>query len=169
MHRAALGAALVLALALPACERKPLLPGPAEDARFLAEMKMATASARTKLPYFWERKKAYDQAPVVDAPEYDFMLRIALPRRDGVDAREMIWVDAVDNDQGRLSGYVATAPMHLGDLKRTDRITFADRDIVDWAFTTRHGLVGHYTTRVELPRMDLERAANLRASLTENP
>jgi uncharacterized protein YegJ (DUF2314 family) len=98
-------------------------------------------------------------------------VRISLDRRDGAKGAEFIWVDAVgqDVDDELLSGFVATPPLHLGNLKRNDRVRFRESQIVDWSFVQGHGLLGHYTTRVELPRMDLERAGNLRATLLENP
>jgi uncharacterized protein YegJ (DUF2314 family) len=141
-----------------------------EDAAFEADLKTAIAEARAHLPFFWEHKKDYDANPVADAREYDFMLRIALDRRDGEKGFERIWVEAVGEDgAGKLSGFVATSPLHLGDLRRGDRLVFAEKQIVDWSFVQGRGLLGHYTTRVELPRMDLERAGNLRATLLENP
>jgi uncharacterized protein YegJ (DUF2314 family) len=141
-----------------------------EDAAFEADLKTAVAKARAHLPFFWEHKNDYDANPVADAQEYDFMLRIAVERRDAVRGVERIWVDAVGEDgAGKLSGFVATPPLHLGDLKRGDRLQFAERQIVDWSFVQGHGLLGHYTTRVELPRMDPARAADLRATLLENP
>jgi len=141
-----------------------------EDAAFEAELKTAISQARAHLPFFWEHKKDYDANPSNDAREYDFMLRVAMDRRDGVRGVERIWVDAVGEDGGgKLSGFVATSPLHLGDVKRDDRIQFSEGQIVDWSFVQGRGLLGHYTTRVELPRMDLERAGNLRATLLENP
>ena len=141
-----------------------------EDAAFEADLRVAIAKARAHLPFFWEHKKDYDANPVADANEYDFMLRIAMDRRDGVKGVERIWVDAVGDDgAGKLSGFVATPPLHLGDLRRDDRVDFAESQIVDWSFVQGRGLMGHYTTRVELPRMEPTRAANLRATLLENP
>lgn len=141
-----------------------------EDAAFEAAIQAASVQARAKLPYFWEHKRAYDAAPTHDAIEYDFMLRVAFDRKDGVKGVERIWIEAVgEQGDGRYSGFVATPPQHQGPLKRDDRIEFRERQIVDWAFVQGAGLVGHYTTRVELPRMDPEQAGNLRASLKENP
>jgi uncharacterized protein YegJ (DUF2314 family) len=171
MRLAALGLLALLSACGPATLKTPeQIAAEREDAAFEAELKTAAAQARAHLPFFWERKREYDAIGGNDASEYGFMLRIAMDRRDGVRGVERIWVDAVgDGGAGKLSGFVATPPHHLGDLRRDDRIEFTERQIIDWSFVQGRGLLGHYTTRVELPRMDLEQAGNLRAALLENP
>lgn len=166
------GAAALLALALAAaCGEKPAEPAEAlsqEDVRFQEEVRAASVKARAQLPFFWQ-SLAEAQADPDNTGNYGFMLRLELPRRDGRAGKEAVWLDAVARDGRAVSGYVASQPQHLGALKRGDRVEAREDDIIDWAFVRGRGLLGHYTTRVELPRMDPERAADLRAVLAENP
>ena len=48
-------------------------------------------------------------------------------------------------------------------------IDSTERQVLDWAFLRGEELIGHYTTRVMLPRMDAEQAEGLRSMFGENP
>jgi uncharacterized protein YegJ (DUF2314 family) len=161
--------ALALLLAPAACGPNPDAAMSEDDRRHERDLREAVSKARAQLSFFWQAKAEADAAPE-DHTNYDFMLRVELPRRDGTPGKEMIWVDAVADDaNGRHSGYVASKPLHLGELKQGDRLDFNARDIVDWSFVQGRGLLGHYTTRVELPRMDPAQAESLRSLFKENP
>jgi uncharacterized protein YegJ (DUF2314 family) len=60
-------------------------------------------------------------------------------------------------------------PQFLGPLKEGAIVEFDEEQVVDWAFLRGEELMGHYTTRVELSRMDAQRAADLRSMFGENP
>ena len=135
-----------------------------DDARYKADLREATNQARAKLPYFW----AHYDAPEVD--EYDFSLKIAIPRKDGKPGTEDTWVESlVRREPSGYAGDLMVDPQFLGDLKRGAVINFEDRQILDWAFLRGEELIGHYTTRVMLPRMPAEQAEGLKSMFGENP
>ena len=135
------------------------------DAQSKRDLSTATDQARAKLAYFWEH---YD-APEVD--EYDFALKVAFPRKDGQSGTEDAWVEKLARGpgQGELSGELMTDPAFLGELKRGALMTFEEKQVLDWAFLRGEELIGHYTTRVMLPRMPAEQAEGLKSMFGENP
>jgi len=48
-------------------------------------------------------------------------------------------------------------------------VEFQQSQIVDWAFMRGNALLGHYTTRVLLPRLDSQQAEWLRPLLSGTP
>jgi uncharacterized protein YegJ (DUF2314 family) len=153
-------AAVVFALA--AC-------APADDDDAARERKLqrdiaaARKEARAQLPFFWE----HFSVPL--PAEYDFMLKVALPHRDGTRGEEVIWVDQIAREDEGFSGQLAADPTSLGDLTKGAVVAFTEPMIADWAFFQGEQLLGHYTTRVMLPRLDPEQAEGLRSLLGENP
>jgi len=147
---------LAVALLLAAC-------GENEDARFQKDLAAATEEARAQLPYYWE----HFEAPEVD--EYDFSLRVALPRKDGQQGVEDVWVENIARDEEKLVGELMVDPLYLGNLREGAIVDFREDQVIDWAFLRGEELIGHYTTRVSLPRMDPEQAEGLRSMFGENP
>jgi uncharacterized protein YegJ (DUF2314 family) len=149
---------LIFALFAAACSG-------AEDAetKYQKELAAATEQARAKLPYFWE----HFEAPEID--EYDFSLKVALPRRDGQQGSEDAWVESLARGDEALQGELMVDPKYLGELREGAIVNFEEGQIVDWAFLRGEELIGHYTTRVMLPRMDAEQAEGLRSIFGENP
>jgi len=147
---------LAAALLLAAC-------GENEEARFKKDMAAATEEARGKLTYYWE----HFDSPEID--EYDFSLKVALPRRDGVDGAEEVWVENIARDDDKVIGELMVDPLYLGELREGAIVDFREDQVVDWAFLRGEELIGHYTTRVSLPRMDPEQAEGLRSMFGENP
>jgi uncharacterized protein YegJ (DUF2314 family) len=148
---------LAAALLLAACS------GDSEDARYQKELAAATEEARGQLPYYWE----HFEAPDVD--EYDFSLKVALPRRDGEQGNEEVWVENIARDDEKLIGELMVDPLYLGNLREGAIVDFTEGQVIDWAFLRGEELIGHYTTRVSLPRMDPEQAEGLRSIFGENP
>ena len=144
------------ALLLAAC-------GESEEARFQKDLAAATEEARAQLPYYWE----HFEAPEVD--EYDFSLRVALPRRDGQQGAEDVWVENIARGEEKLTGELMVDPAYLGNLREGAIVDFKEDQVIDWAFLRGEELIGHYTTRVSLPRMDPEQAEGLRSMFGENP
>jgi uncharacterized protein YegJ (DUF2314 family) len=135
-----------------------------EDAQYKADLAHATDQARGKLPYFWQH---YD-TPEVD--EYDFSLKLAIPRKDGQPGNEDAWVENISRrEANHYAGDLMVDPKFLGDLKRGAVIEFEDKQILDWAFLRGEELIGHYTTRVMLPHMPAEQAEGLKSMFGENP
>lgn len=134
-----------------------------DNVKFQKELVAATEQAREKLPWFWE----HFDAPEVD--EYDFSLRVAMTRRDGEPGNEDVWVENLARGDDKLVGELMVDSKYLGGLKEGAIIEFSENQVVDWAFLRGEELIGHYTTRVSLPRMDPEQAEGLRSIFGENP
>ena len=69
----------------------------------------------------------------------------------------------------KIVGQLASAPRHLGDLKKGAIMEFQESQVVDWAFFQGEKLLGHYTTRVMLPRLDTTQADIMREVLSADP
>jgi uncharacterized protein YegJ (DUF2314 family) len=134
-----------------------------ESAKYRRELAAATEQARDKLAWFWE----HFDAPEVD--EYDFSLRVAVPRRDGQPGNEDVWVENLARGGEKLVGELMVDPYFLGNLREGAIVEFTEEQIVDWGFLRGEELIGHYTTRVSLPRMDPEQAEGLRSMFGKNP
>ena len=60
-------------------------------------------------------------------------------------------------------------PLYLGDLREGAIVEFDESQIVDWTFLRGEEAIGHYTTRVMLPRLPADQAEGLRSMFGENP
>lgn len=146
-------------IALAACSGESDDP----DAEFRKDLSAATQQARAKLPVFWE----HFAAPEVD--EYDFSLKAAIPRRDGQAGAEDVWLENIARSDSRIVGELSVNPRYLGELRAGAIVEFQQSQIVDWAFMRGNSLLGHYTTRVLLPRLDSQQAEWLRPLLSGTP
>ncbi len=149
-------------LLLSACSG-PTDPEVAREATYQKSLLAATLAARAHLPFFW----THEQAPT--ATEYDFRLKVSLPRKDGLPGKAQAWLDRVARDGAALSGQLAAETPELAGLKQGDVVDFTEPQIVDWAFFSGEKLYGHYTTRVMLPKLPLEQADAMRSMFGENP
>jgi len=154
-------AALLLASPLAACSGAD--NEMAAEAKYEKDVAAASVQARGKLAYFWE----HFEAPEVD--EYDFSLKVAFPRRDGEEGTEDAWVENIARDVDTIKGELMVDPKYLGELRGGAIMDFSEKQIVDWSFLRGEELIGHYTTRVMLPRMNPEQADGLRSMFGENP
>ena len=154
----ALLAACVLVLA--ACGEAP---GADPDAEFQRELAAAKDKARASITIFW------DSFAEPGADDYDFRLKAALPRRDGQTGVEEAWVENIARAPDKIVGELADQPRYLGDLAEGAIVEFQPEQIVDWGFLRGEKLLGNYTTRVMLPRMDTVQADWLRALLSNTP
>ena len=146
-------------LALAACGGEAADP----EAEFQRDLAAARDQARASLSFFWERF-----ADPGDA-EYDFSLKAAFPRRDGQPGEEEAWVQYIARAPDKIVGELASAPRFLGGLKKGAIMSFQESQVVDWAFFQGEKLLGHYTTRVMLPRLDSTQADVLREVLSSDP
>lgn len=148
----------ILALLVAACS------GPAdEEATYQRDLAAASEEARARLPWFWE----HFEAP--EANEYDFALKVALPRRDGQEGAEDAWVENIARGPDSIVGELMVDPLHLGDLREGAIVSFDESQIVDWTFLRGEEAIGHYTTRVMLPRLPRDQAEGLRSMFADNP
>lgn len=139
---------LPLVLLIAACSGGEA-DSPAEDeTKFQRDLTDATSKARAQLPYFWE----HFTAPQVD--EFDFSVKAALPRRDGQSGAEEVWLDNVAKAPDRIIGELSIKPRYLGALEEGAIVDIQESQITDWAFWRGDKLLGHYTTRILLPRLD---------------
>jgi uncharacterized protein YegJ (DUF2314 family) len=139
---------LPLALLLAACSGGEADGPAAEEAKFQDDLSEASNKARAQIPYFWE----HFLAP--QAGEFDFSLKAAIPRRDGQPGAEDVWLDNIAKAPDKIVGELSIAPRYLGPLATGAIVEFQENQIVDWAFWRGDRLLGHYTTRILLPRLD---------------
>jgi uncharacterized protein YegJ (DUF2314 family) len=150
---------LVCVVALAACSGEVVDP----DAEYTRDLAAATKNAQAELPYFWE----HFEAPLVD--EYDFSLKAAIPRRDGQPGAEDVWLEYIARGDGKIVGELQIDPRYLGELREGAVVEFQENQIVDWAFVRGNLLLGHYTTRVMLPRLDQLQQDYLRPMFAATP
>ncbi|MDP3494965.1 MAG: DUF2314 domain-containing protein [Hyphomonadaceae bacterium] len=146
-------------LALAACSGE----GDDPDAQYRKDLAAASDRAKAKLSFFWE----HFEAPEVD--EYDFSLKAALPRRDGQPGAEDAWLENIARSDDRIVGELTVNPRYLGELREGAIVEIQPTQIIDWAFMRGDALLGHYTTRVMLPRLDPQQAEWLRPMLAGTP
>lgn len=152
-----------LILLLAACSGGETDGSALDEPRLRAELADASVRARAKLPYFWE----HFLAPQAD--EFDFSLKAAIPRRDGQPGSEEIWLGNIAKAPDKVIGELLTTPRYLGPVAKGAVVTFTEGQIVDWAFWRGDKLLGHYTTRVLLPRLDQLQQDFLRPLLQASP
>ena len=148
-------AGCLLALLLVACS------GGGEDAAFRKAMIVASEQAQARFEEFW----AHYSAPAEN--EYDFRIKIDVPGEvEPTVEGGGLWVEEVIPVEAGYSGLAAAA---TGTIGEGEPVTFAARDIRDWSFVRGEQLLGHYTTRVMLPRLPPEQADALKSMFAENP
>jgi len=150
---------VLAAVMLAACSAEPDNP----EAEFERELAAARAQARAALPFFWEHFAEPGDG------EYDFSLKAAFPRRDGQGGAEEAWVQHVARAPDRIVGELANDPRYLGNLGKGAIMEFQESQVVDWAFFQGEKLLGHYTTRVLMPRLDSMQAEWMRSVLSDDP
>jgi len=148
-----------IVLCLAACSGEPLDP----EVQLQHDLARAREDARASLPVFWERFAE------PGARDFDFSLRAALDRRDGQPGVEEAWLDNIARGPDRIIGELAAPSRYLGGLKEGAIVEITENQIVDWAFFEGDKLLGHYTTRVMLPRLDSTQQEWLRAMLSPDP
>lgn len=146
-------------VAIAACSGETADP----EAEYQRDLAQATKDAQAKLPYFWE----HFEAPLVD--EYDFSLKAAIPRRDGQPGAEDVWLEYIARGDGKIVGELQIDPRYLGELREGAVVEFQESQIVDWSFLRGNLLLGHYTTRVMLPRLDQLQQDYLRPMFAASP
>ncbi|WP_168176751.1 MULTISPECIES: YegJ family protein [Thioclava] len=95
-----------------------------------------------------------------------FMLKAGIDTP--ADGLEHIWIAPISISAQKITGTLMNEPVHF-KAHAGDEITFAPNQISDWSFRRDGKLHGNYTTRVMLPDIPAEQAANLRAQLAPLP
>lgn len=124
-------------------------------------MNAAIAQARQKLPHMFAR---FEEARRGTSSADDFMVKVRITA-DGV--TEQIWMalialdgkPVVENDA--VTGIIANEPFEFTSIKLGDRFTADLNQISDWSYWQGGLLHGNYTTRVMLPKMNAQDAAEL--------
>jgi len=127
-----------------------------------ATMNAAIEEARRTLPHFFAE---FDAAPA--DRRGDFSLKVGMPTEGG--GAEHIWVSDLRREGGQLVGALANEPHWLPGMHRGSRVVIDPALISDWSIQAAEGLYGSYTTRVMLPDLDPETAAQMRELLTPVP
>jgi uncharacterized protein YegJ (DUF2314 family) len=127
-----------------------------------AVMNAAIESARATLPQFFAE---FDAAS--EQNRGDFHVKVGMITSGG--GAEHIWVDNLRREGGQLVGALANEPNWLPGMHLGSRVVVDPALISDWAMYTREGLYGSYTTRVMLPYLDADTAAQMRELLTPSP
>ncbi len=146
-------------IVLAACSAQPDDP----EAEFERALAAARDQARAALSVFWDHFAEPGEG------EYDFSLKAAFPRRDGQSGVEEAWVHYVARAPDKIVGELSAEPRYLGSLRKGAIMEFQESQVVDWAFFQGEKLLGHYSTRVMLPRLDSLQQEWLRSVLSETP
>jgi len=120
-----------------------------------ADMNRSIARARAEVATFIERL----ERPAAG----DRLFALRAPVRDGVHV-EHFWLDGVRYRDGSFEGSIANDQEFVRTVKFGDRLRVARDEISDWMFVENNRLVGGYTLRVMLDRLDAEERKAMLAS-----
>ncbi|MEM6387692.1 MAG: DUF2314 domain-containing protein [Pseudomonadota bacterium] len=103
------------------------------------------------------------------ATTHNAAVKVAIPTGDA--HAEVIWVTPfAQTDENGFLGILANAPRNIADATAGDAIAFQRMQVRDWSFTgTDAKLYGSFTTRVLLPHIPQEQAAQIAAILSDIP
>jgi uncharacterized protein YegJ (DUF2314 family) len=135
--------------------------GGGEEAAFRKAMAEATAQAQARFDAFW----ASHEAPAEN--EYDFRVKIDRSVEAPLTVEGGgLWVEDVAPVENGFTGRASAA---AGTIAEGDPVSFTRKDVRDWSFVRGEELIGHYTTRVLLPKLPPEQAEALKSMFGENP
>ena len=125
-------------------------------------MNAAIAEARSTLPQFFGE---FNAAPVSQRDA--FLVKVGMPVEGG--GHEHIWVGSLRRENGQLIGALANEPNWMPGMHLGSRVVIDETLISDWSIHSPEGIYGSYTTRVMLPQLDPNEAAQVRAMLLRSP
>jgi uncharacterized protein YegJ (DUF2314 family) len=99
-------------------------------------MAAAIRKARATLPDFLALAKA------TASKAEGFSIKVAI--REGNNA-EYFWIYPFDNKDGQFSGVLNNTPRSVRKVKLGDKITFTEKEIVDWIYMDSGKMKGNYT------------------------
>lgn len=110
-----------------------------------AEMEAAIATAREKLPHFWQVFTHPEKG------ESDFSLKVRIKDSNGT---EHFWVNQIERkEDGKIFGVINNDPEIVKSVKLNDRVPVPEENISDWLYTRDGKMVGNYTLRVLFKQM----------------
>lgn len=128
-------------------------------------MSAAISQAREMLPHVFG---VFDAAAQGSSTADEFSVKVKI-NADG--ATEHIWMALIKADgkpvvvNDTVTGIIANEPFEFTSIQLGDRYTATLSQISDWSYWQDGLLHGNYTTRVMLPQMSAQDAADLRAVL----
>jgi uncharacterized protein YegJ (DUF2314 family) len=122
------------------------------------EMEKAKATARTRLPEFWEKFKERKSG------ETDFALKVRIEDKHGV---EFFWATDLVRRNGKLFGTINNDPNTVQSVKFGQEIEIPDKAIADWMYLREDKIYGNFTLRPLLKKMSKRQADALRTQLAE--
>jgi uncharacterized protein YegJ (DUF2314 family) len=105
------------------------------------EMAQAIATARRRLPVFWERVRANEPT------ETGYAVKVIASDQNGV---EHLWLTRITLRNGRIYGMIDTAPRIVRSLRAGQILDVRQDSIVDWLYFENGRMVGNETGRVML-------------------
>jgi uncharacterized protein YegJ (DUF2314 family) len=105
------------------------------------EMAQAIATARRKLPFFWDRVRANEPT------ETGYAVKVIASDQNGV---EHLWLTRITLRDGRVYGMIDTAPRVVRSLRAGQILDVRPDSIVDWLYFEKGRMVGNETGRVML-------------------
>jgi uncharacterized protein YegJ (DUF2314 family) len=110
-----------------------------------AEMEAAIATAREKLPQFWQVFTHPEKG------ESDFSLKVRIKDGHGT---EHFWVTEIERkEDGKIFGVINNDPEIVKNVKLNERVAVPEENISDWLYTRDGKMVGNYTLRVLFKQM----------------
>jgi uncharacterized protein YegJ (DUF2314 family) len=123
------------------------------------ELNEARDKARSLLGHFWQ--KLGDPGP----DETGFAIKVALPH--GRNSTESIWTKDIERKDGKISAVINNVPREVTTVRVGERIQIAEGQISDWMYMRAGKIVGNFTMRPLLKRMQPQDAARYRAMLAD--
>jgi uncharacterized protein YegJ (DUF2314 family) len=123
-----------------------------------AEMQAAIASARAKLPEFWQ---IFDKRP---NGESNFSLKLHVTDGNG---DEHFWVIDIEKKDEKGFGTINNDPNTVKSVKLGQRVEVPNDRISDWLYMRNGKIVGNFTLRPLMKQMPPEEVAKLKSILAE--
>lgn len=105
------------------------------------EMAQAIATARRRLPLFWERVRANEPT------ETGYAVKVIASDQNGI---EHLWLTRITLRDGRIYGMIDTAPRIVRSLRAGQILEIRQDSIVDWLYFEKGRMVGNETGRIML-------------------
>ncbi len=105
------------------------------------EMAQAIATARRRLPLFWERVRANEPT------ETGYAVKVIASDQNGV---EHLWLTRITLRENRVYGMIDTAPRIVRSLRAGQILEVRSESIVDWLYFEKGRMVGNETGRIML-------------------
>ena len=98
------------------------------------------------------RSRVHEFLALVQAPKpstKNFSVKLRIPYEDG---NEYFWLRILEIKNGQIIGQVRNTPRHVKTVKFGDKISFAEKDILDWMYLDGENMKGNFTACALLKR-----------------